>query len=731
MNFEFNSLVIRDLVLFRRATLQLDQPQLAVIRGLNRDSTVPNSNGAGKSLLFNTLPALFFDSPPTANRRKASKDIFRKGGKIELTAKFGEDTHRFTKYQSGKSLKLKIEKNDEDLKFRTQTAAQQYLESCFPLTPELFYQLVYLRGAAANVLLNGTATQRHAFFEKIFRLEDYDRVAQILRNELKELQTKQIQLETLQSDYQRPENPKHYRKQAKTLEHQVTQLRKRLTRVLRRVAQAQSWEKLAKQLPEKYRDLKIITTKYQQADKDFQKLLQQEFDYRDNQTAWNNYIKYRKQRNYYRDKLAKDPKPPNLQQLKRDVRKLQRELHLQEQVIARIDDPKDNTTRQVKKAATKLRIKIEVAKFQLAQLANGICPVCANKIQTKQHIKLQNTLETNLSEFQSKFIEYHRVAPLAVGQWVFTGTIKGQRKRLQDLKQLEQKFDRKIERARRYVHYREQLEQLEVVAKPNQKLSPINPTRLDRFRDQAEKYKEYRRYAKTLSQITRPTTSAQKLERRAQRIQQKFERVRLQQQELNQQLGRLEEQYRAYQKTTKKIVKLQRATRYLQLTETLVEAYGPKGLRSHDVQELVNLYVNNLNQFASLVFSETIEFSFTIGNRSLRISATRRKQECDICYLSGAERQAFNLLSLLALLPLIPANYRTNILILDEIENMMSAENRKLFATELLPRLQQLIPTIFVITPHSDRDFYIPNATTYQVVRKHGKSKLEIQDGYS
>ena len=59
-----------------------------------------------------------------------------------------------------------------------------------------------------------------------------------------------------------------------------------------------------------------------------------------------------------------------------------------------------------------------------------------------------------------------------------------------------------------------------------------------------------------------------------------------------------------------------------------------------------------------------------------QLLATRGGQTSDVWYLSQAESKLFPLLSVIALLPLIPQNMRTNLLILDDIESSMSPETR-------------------------------------------------------
>lgn len=726
MSFKLTGLTVEGIVLFKEASLDLGQPQLAVVRGINRDSSVPNSNGAGKSLLFNCLSALLYDSPPTANRRKSSKDMFAGTGKIELAATIGDAPHRFTKYVKGKSLKLRIERNDEDLKIRTLSSAQSYLEECFPLSQELFYQLVYLRGTTANTLLGGTPVQRHTFFEKIFHLEDYDFVAQKLRGELKYLKERKVQKDTLEGTLEKPDDLGRLRLRAKRVKDTVRGLTTELTTLEKQLTQATKYEALAKRVPKHYRDPKAVKAKYKAADQDYRELLEREHQYRDNQREWNDYRQYRKRRKHYEQRAHKFSRT-KLKALRDKLAGLQRKLHDEERIAKRLAqaEPVKQARQKIIAKAKVIQKRLAILRWQAKQVADGKCPVCGTKISLNERNRLEQEIDKDQVAFFGQWHKLQEQEPLEVGDWLFDSDPKGQEKRVAKLQKQVDKYDKRLRKLGKGHHYYEQLEELEVVAKPKHRIKPVDQSDLDKLRERASQYKHYYKLAVALHKTTKPKRSYSYYLSKVKAVQTELDQLRLKQQTLSQQLGQAEEQQRTYRKTKKKITKLKKQLVDLPLVTALVEAYGPKGLRGYDVDELVGLYVNNLNQYSSLVFSEPVDFSYVIGNRSVQLLATRGKRTYDICHLSGAESQAFNLLSLLALTPLVPEQYRSNVLIMDEIDSAMSPQNRKLLANELLPRLQQLIPTIFVVTPHSEREFYVPNSVNYIVERKRGRSKLE------
>jgi len=76
----------------------------------------------------------------------------------------------------------------------------------------------------------------------------------------------------------------------------------------------------------------------------------------------------------------------------------------------------------------------------------------------------------------------------------------------------------------------------------------------------------------------------------------------------------------------------------------------------------------------------------------------------------------------LSLLSLVPAQNRSNILILDEPDVNMGDEMRENFI-KFLPMLNKIVPHIIVITPKSERIY--PNATYYTVIKEKGWSRIE------
>jgi DNA repair exonuclease SbcCD ATPase subunit len=161
-------------------------------------------------------------------------------------------------------------------------------------------------------------------------------------------------------------------------------------------------------------------------------------------------------------------------------------------------------------------------------------------------------------------------------------------------------------------------------------------------------------------------------------------------------------------------------------------AYGQKGMKNLAIQRACQLIESNLNLHAPLLFSERVRFSMEVTETKLNIWITRRykgeSSTVDVRRLSGAESRQFNLLMPMAIRPLIPARRRLNLMILDEPTANMDPPAVDLIVNRFLPKLQELVPHVIVISPNA-LPIDDPSVEYWNVMRKDGKSTVEIGKG--
>lgn len=142
----------------------------------------------------------------------------------------------------------------------------------------------------------------------------------------------------------------------------------------------------------------------------------------------------------------------------------------------------------------------------------------------------------------------------------------------------------------------------------------------------------------------------------------------------------------------------------LPVVEALIHAFGNKGIKVLLAQQIAQRLEHALNEVAPRVFVEPVKFRLKVEVNKFSIEYSMRKGRdvspwADVRVLSGSESKSFVLACVAALLPLLPSDKRTNLMVLDEMDSTMSEPTQILFATEFLPYLKKLVPTIFVVTP--------------------------------
>ena len=175
---------------------------------------------------------------------------------------------------------------------------------------------------------------------------------------------------------------------------------------------------------------------------------------------------------------------------------------------------------------------------------------------------------------------------------------------------------------------------------------------------------------------------------------------------------------------TAKMEAIDKATEDFSIYEALRSAYGAKGLRILQIENLAKMYCARLNKYAHLIFPEPITFETVVEASRFDILATRNGKSSDVRSLSGSESTSFVLLSLIALLPYIPASKRLNLLIIDEIETGMDEVVLSKILNEFIPELNRIISNVVLITPQSRETFNVPGAFELTIVKKNGISSI-------
>lgn len=171
---------LKNIVLFKEASLKLDRKGITVIRGLNKDAdrrqSEDSTNAAGKSLLVSAISNIIRGSDPVVAdikgiRSKAKGDFFtEKDSSMELVVSSGGSEFNIKK--TAKAYQLL--ENGDDTNSRGKKYIEEKIQSIFNYSDDEFYTLYHISSSRPNNLQYGSPTQRLEFFTNLFRLNSYD-----------------------------------------------------------------------------------------------------------------------------------------------------------------------------------------------------------------------------------------------------------------------------------------------------------------------------------------------------------------------------------------------------------------------------------------------------------------------------------------------------------------------------------------------------------------------------
>ena len=160
--------------------------------------------------------------------------------------------------------------------------------------------------------------------------------------------------------------------------------------------------------------------------------------------------------------------------------------------------------------------------------------------------------------------------------------------------------------------------------------------------------------------------------------------------------------------------------------EVLVRAYSTKGLRLSAISSIAQTLSSSLNENAHMLFSEPFSFDVNITDTRFDIMVDRSPESSDIRKLSKSEQRRFSMLYAYYLNELIPPSSRSNLIVLDEMEDGSSDVNRKLYREVFLPHLNSVVPNVFVVSPLKEMQ-EVPGTRTLFVVKDGDSSHVETE----
>ncbi|QZE57415.1 hypothetical protein MPK71_gp206 [Erwinia phage pEa_SNUABM_1] len=739
----------------------LDSEGFATICGKNLDSpnVKDNTNGVGKSLLFGAIPTLLYEADPLAMKKKDKGNMLGKDSSIELAwqSPLGGEV-RIVQTKS----KYQVFYNGENQKVDRQDVARSWVTKHWPLTRDEFYSYAYIQSQIQHPFQRATPAERLTYLTSLFNLDIFDNIRQALKKKLdlaKDAETESKGLADMLDVTQRKQNVLNIHAEEKNtlkaiIKHsdKMKARRNELSELLidlgAQRSNAKKYEKLQRELDvlgvetddlkgelnnlrglllehDRYDDFIEALDEYQSELADVKKKIKALGDVTalDNKKLRKEHSRLVKEEESLEELLEKvDEQQEEYDEWREAVDKLSKKL-------SKLKAPK-RTQEEAQDARAESKAIVQAYRaFEEHDHDGNSCPTCGQGVNLKAMARAATKAQAIIDEC-IEAIDYHKLnAELTALQDDKVKKPKHKRKDLEKklaaistaLDSIEEQF----ETAKKYeklVAKRDALKKPKAVKQPKKARKTIK----NRIKD-LEILKDLRaamkgigkperdffsidvEYKTVSAEVEKLITDIEKKERKAQNIQMRIQ------------------EHEHYEETLRelrgKLADLQPLIDKRKVFEVLYKAYSNNALKLKAVEGRIKQIEAKLNEYSALVFPEPMRFDLFTTKQGVGATVTRvsSKKTTDIAIMSGAETNCFRLLFAVAIMPFIPANRRTNFIILDEPDNSCSPAVSEHIINNFLPILKQIIPNIYWITPNDVEHF---SNNQWTVTKKQGRSSL-------
>ena len=721
-------------------------------------SIINGNNGSGKSLLFSLLSNVFYDSHPLTGK----KDSSISNGVIELSFNINNDNYILI-YDYNKSLKIRVIKNNEDLKFETLTAARDYIDT-LKIKEDLFFISVYLTSYRPHPLLYGNFTTRFDFFESLFDLSKLDELLDRVKKRIRILEDNKVKKETLEQELlqidkrletldetklndkkKRLEEDVKNLKEDNTKKSKLLDIYNSLESQLNKINKLEGLIKEA-QKPDASQDL-LKQLKYKDINEDLDKI----------------------DDTYFTDILLRSQNVTN------KLEELKQKLSYIETLKVRIKETTDSTE-SVKRQVTnedllslseirqKLTTEIEILKDTLSkrlslQATGGTykCDKCGSIVSSnKLNAEIQETktkLEIKQKEFSDVNDKFNKSNELMKKIESLNNNLKNLNTELKNNNSQLELLTTKLSTSSFKI-----LSTLSTLSTPSSnlnedfissiinKLTSLNDLvnedkKIMKQRQDIIKLSTLRDNYKDLINNINPDIKSKMPDINLYDVNDISKQQRILQNEISQGLNagyQLDKELQdtmlnlgivihSTQRKTEIQTNLRKINEDLQdivYYKTLEGILGPKEFKEYKMKYNIKKFESLLNKYSTFLFDD-MTFELQLEKRALSIIAIRNGVSSDVNKLSGSESRRFCLLVLIATLSLIDSKNKCDTLFLDEMDNGLDSNFKNKFYKSFLPELQKIIPKIIIITP--DSDIPVNYTTNNYIVKKEQDRSIIIK----
>ncbi len=753
---------LRDVGVYKELDIDsLDSEGFATICGRNLDSpnVANNTNGVGKSLLFGAIPTLLYEADPLALKKKDKGNMLGKDSSIDLS--WQSPLGGVVRILQTKS-KYKVFYKGEDQKVDRQDVARQWITKHWPLSRDEFYSYAYIQSQIQHPFQRATPADRLSYLTSLFNLDIFDNIRVALKKKLdlaKDAETESKGLADMLDVTQRKQNALNIHAQERNtlqsiVEHsdkmkaRRNKLSEQLIELGTERTTARKYEKLQRELDvlgietddlkgelnnlrgeliehDRYEEFIEALEEYEQELADVKKKIKALGDVGDLDNK-----KLRKKHSA----LVKEEE--TLQELLETVDGQQEEYDDWREScdkfakkLSKLKSPK-RTEEEAQDARAEAKAIVQAYRaFEEHDHDGNSCPTCGQDVDLKAMARAATKAQSVIDECIEALDYYKLESSLKDLKKQKVKKPEHDRKALEkQLKAVSKKLDKIEEQFEAAKKYEKLIARKKALKKPKEVKQPKKARKtiknrikdLEILKDIRAAMKaigkperdyftinvEYQTVEKTVNELI---TDIEKKERKAQGIQMRI-----------QEHDHYEETLRELRS---KLADLQPLIDKRKVFEVLYKAYSNNALKLKAVEGRLKQIERKLNEYSGLVFPEPMHFELFTTKQGVGATVTRvtSKKTTDIAIMSGAETNCFRLLFAVAIMPFIPANRRTNFIILDEPDNSCSPAVSEHIINNFLPILKQIIPNVYWITPENVDHF---SNNQWTVTKKGGNSVL-------
>ncbi len=756
----FKSLKFNGVIPFSgTTTVPLENMGRVFLAGDNQDTG--GSNGAGKSTVFEVLQHILFS---TTSKGYARGKFVGQGYKGELLLEVDGHDYSITQFRGAKGEERKdgytILKDGEDVTPKGTRHMQDcinFIKEIIGITEAEFRGYVYLaQEGPGHVLISGKGSDKRNYLSDLFTLDRYDSVREGVDEELvlinanigalsekaavrDELQEQLYAITMNEEDFKNFFDSLKVTRTFLNEKHEIWSAKlKEADAAKSKIEERRDTESKLEQIFPKWQDLDIDDAIAQRQVKvrnltNRVEKLEQLAEITDEKSELDELYVADLDTSLEAAVSALNDVQAKVTVIEEEVKLIKRRLVLEEKLpdVTGVSDDLEERLKKTNEALIQMRLELKAAEETLtdiAELVGAECPTCGQSLDVEAikksrdraekavksltpAIQTEKRVSEELVKLAEKMEEHSKVTA-QIGE-LPTGSLEDRSEAISEFGSEVSRLKELVEQVRENGRIARRLGELsEALAGFS---SALDPDKLEEYREKARKLDKQVTKLQTLRILKTQLDSMPEIEvldedeyTRNSELAEHYEDART---ELSVQISEAKGRKQSYKDLSERLHELETALVVWEevqhrksLFEAMKAAYGPKGLKIHQLKKICNAICKTLPKYTTVMFQEPrIEFFVDNDPDSTEIEFYIRRflktgtEEYPVGKLSGGEKKRLAVALIFALADLVAPRKKCNLIVLDEVGDGLDPVGEYAFASQLLPQLTQ---ESVVITSH-------------------------------